>query len=522
MLFMIALFTYKQSSAQQFLTTIDGWNAYVHLPDDYADSVAKKYPVIIFIPGLGEVGTDPSKMLVYGPSKFVAEGHNMQFMVNGKLEKPIVISIQPAAAWPNAYVVNKRIDSIMRRFRVDPTRISGTGLSMGGWAWDNYVDGYDPIYTNRMAAVVAMSALEPDNTISNMRLYAQAGGKWWGFEGNMDLRKGDQVRDTMNKYITGAARYTLYSGGHCCWNDFYDPAYKENGESVYTWMLKQRKPGATFAIPEANAGNDSSIVTPASSLTLKGYGNDPVGNPINFAWTKIAGPASGTIANPASAQTNLSGLGVGTYQFELKVVNTLGGIGKDTITINNGNFILPIKLIDFTATEKPDHVLVQWKTLTEINSSHFIIERSTDGSLYTEIGRVNASGTSDGERTYQFNDGSPVAGLNFYRLVMVDNDGKSENSNVAKVEIKYAKNASVEVTSVSYVDGKLLLYVNSPKESRIAFFLADAIGRVVYRSTITVQAGTNELSQIIPSPKGLYYARIITDAKQVTKKVYNR
>src|SRR6476661_1322836 len=107
-LLLFALFSFKFSTAQQFLTTIDGWNAYVHLPNDYTDSVTKKYPVIIFVPGLGEVGTDPSKLLVYGPSKYVNEGHNMIFTVNGKVEKPIVISIQPASAWPTAYSLNRR------------------------------------------------------------------------------------------------------------------------------------------------------------------------------------------------------------------------------------------------------------------------------------------------------------------------------------------------------------------------------------------------------------------------------
>src|SRR5690606_24761570 len=100
----VSLFLFGWSShlsAQQYLTSIDGWNAYVHLPDEYNDSVGKQYPLILFIPGLGEIGTDPSKLLIYGPAKFIKEGHNMQFMVNGKLEKPIVISMQPSAAWPH-------------------------------------------------------------------------------------------------------------------------------------------------------------------------------------------------------------------------------------------------------------------------------------------------------------------------------------------------------------------------------------------------------------------------------------
>lgn len=126
------IFSFQTASAQQFLTQIDGWNAYVHLPDDYNDSVNKRYPLICFIPGTGETGTTASKLLTYGPSKFVAQGHNMQFMVNGKLEKPIVISLQPVNLWPNAWTINKKLDSVFARYRCDLQRINVTGLSMGG------------------------------------------------------------------------------------------------------------------------------------------------------------------------------------------------------------------------------------------------------------------------------------------------------------------------------------------------------------------------------------------------------
>ena len=522
MLFLISLFNCRQASAQQFLTTIDGWNAYVHLPDDYNDSVTKRYPLIIFIPGLGEVGTDPSKLLVYGPSKFLNEGYSMNFLVNGKIEKPIVISIQPASAWPTAYSLNRRIDSMLLRYRVDAQRISGTGLSMGAWAWDNYVDGYDPIYTNRMAAVVAMSAPEPDNTVSNMRLFAQGGAKWWGFEGNMDLRGGDKIRDTMNLYVPGSARYTLYNGNHCCWNSFYVPTYTENGESVYTWMLKQKRPGTTFAIPQANAGNDSVITAPVSSLTLTGSGNDPVGNPISFTWTKVSGPATGTITAPASAQTSLSGLGTGIYQFELKVINNMGGIGKDTITIKNGNSVLPVKLIELKAIEMADHISLQWKTNTEINSSRFIVERSTEGTSFSTIGTVAAAGNSSGDRFYQFNDVTATRGMNFYRLRMMDLDDSSAYSKVVNVDIKNIKLVPTIVSAATYVNSNLNLRIDSRVDKLISFTLTDPMGRVLYKSNIPLISGSNQVSKIIPSAKGIYYASFTDNDGRITKTILNQ
>ena len=117
------------SNAQQTLTTINGWNAYVHLPDDYNTST-KKYPVIVFISGLGEVGSNPADILVYGPARFISQGHDMKFMVNGIMQEPIVIAMQPPAAWPAPLYLNRQLDSIERRWRIDPNRLALTGFSM--------------------------------------------------------------------------------------------------------------------------------------------------------------------------------------------------------------------------------------------------------------------------------------------------------------------------------------------------------------------------------------------------------
>ena len=53
----------------QELIKVSGWNAYVHVPSDYEVNQTKNYPTIIFIPGLGEVGTDPNRLIQNGPGR---------------------------------------------------------------------------------------------------------------------------------------------------------------------------------------------------------------------------------------------------------------------------------------------------------------------------------------------------------------------------------------------------------------------------------------------------------------------
>ncbi len=330
LLTLLSLATFKVKA--QTLTSIDGWNAYVHLPADY-NTTTTTYPVIIFIAGIGEIGTNASAMLTYGPSKFIADGHNMQFNVNGVTEKPIVISIQPTAAWPSAAVLNRKIDAIVNGWRVNTNRVYLTGLSMGGWSWDNYVSTSQS-YANRIAAIVAMSA-PPPTTMANMSWLATAGGKWWGFEGTQDYRQMDVVRDVMNAAVPGSARYTKYSGGHCCWNTWYNPDWTENGESIYTWLLKQTK-GTSETVnqpPVANAGNDITITLPVSSVTLSGSGTDTDGSIVAYNWAKTAGPNQLTITNTNAAQTTVTNLAEGTYTFELTVTDNRGATAKDNMQV---------------------------------------------------------------------------------------------------------------------------------------------------------------------------------------------
>lgn len=510
----------QSAKAQQFLTQIDGWNAYVHLPAEYNDSVGKRYPLICFIPGTGECGTDASKLLNYGPSKFVAAGHKMEFTVNGKLEKPIVISLQPSALWPSAYTINRKLDSIFARYRIDLQRVNATGLSMGGWSWDNFVDNYSPVYTNKVTSIVSMSAPPPDNGYGNMKYFALAGGTLWAFEGNMDLRGLDQIRDTMNRAVASSARYTLYTGNHCCWNTFYDPAFMENGESIYTWMLKQKKALIQGAVsPQANAGSDSSLANVLPVVPLTGNGNDPNGLPISFAWSKISGPAAGSIANLTAMQTTTVGLITGVYKFELRVTNSRGLVGRDTVTIANGFGVLPVVLDQFTGKlDSKGAVKLDWKTRTEINASYFIVERSTDAQTYTPIGKINATGGSNGGK-YSLTDYLPENGANFYRLKMVDLDGSFEYSKIENITVKNKKSETVAITSVLSNNGSLQVNINSTEAKSIALQVMDATGKMVLNNNVPLNKGMNLLSRTLPLSSGVYHVSLVAGTEKITKTI---
>jgi Uncharacterized protein conserved in bacteria len=74
--------------------------------------------------------------------------------------------------------------------------------------------------------------------------------------------------------------------------------------------------------PVANAGNDTTIVSPASTVTLRGSGIDTDGTVTSYNWTKISG--SGAITSQTSATTTVTGLTTGTSIFQLIVTDNLG------------------------------------------------------------------------------------------------------------------------------------------------------------------------------------------------------
>lgn len=85
---------------------------------------------------------------------------------------------------------------------------------------------------------------------------------------------------------------------------------------------------------------------------------------------------------------------------------------------------LPLKLLSFNATKQSNSGLLNWTVSQQVNTASFTVERSTDGQSFNAIGTVAASGNDAGTKAYSYTDAKPISGTNYYRLKMVDIDGK--------------------------------------------------------------------------------------------------
>jgi hypothetical protein len=97
---------------------------------------------------------------------------------------------------------------------------------------------------------------------------------------------------------------------------------------------------------------------------------------------------------------------------------------------------LPVTLTRFTAVTEGRTVSLNWSTSEETNSDRFEIQRSTDGKKWGRIGTVASSGESKVLIDYSYVDSGPLAGINLYRLKIIDNDETFAYSTIRNVKME--------------------------------------------------------------------------------------
>ncbi len=438
-IFISSVLNFTSSFAQQSLVNINGWNAYVHLPWDYYSNPNATYPTIIFFPGTGEVGTNASLVIKYGPGANIAQGWNGNVKIGTDSVKFIVISLQPSALWPIETYIDTRIQTLKKMYRIDTKRLHLTGLSMGGWCGTTYVtaDNYGGPYNyaSQVATVVEVEGVRPDDNQPYPNLFdnfAKSGGRLLGFEQINDGRDTKTRVDRMNYTRANSAIFvpTSYgTGAHCCYDQFYGGNGTTAGkfildginQNMYEWMARNPAPTAspyTNISPVANAGADKSITLPANSVSLTGSGSDPDGTIASYLWKKISGPSSFTISNSTSSSTTVTSLVQGVYLFELKVTDNSGAIARDTmkITVNTGSNMPPV------ANAGPDKSITLPINYTTLAGSGTDPDGSIVNYKWTEISGPS-SGNIVNPTSASANIQNLVAGVYQFELLVTDNSG---------------------------------------------------------------------------------------------------
>jgi Secretion system C-terminal sorting domain len=199
-------------------------------------------------------------------------------------------------------------------------------------------------------------------------------------------------------------------------------------------------------------GNGSSTSTASflvSGPSLMIYDNSSVvvgnNNNVYNNWSGyMTAPGTGSTGSAQTSwSTNNNTLNCGSH-YPNKCANP-SVYGPATLSSGGttGANTLPVILVGFTAMLNSDRsVALSWNTEMEVNSSHFDIERSADGTVWNTIGTVEAVGNSSTETTYSYTDASPLTGTNYYRLKMVDLDNSYGYTNITVVRMTVVSNIS--------------------------------------------------------------------------------
>jgi predicted peptidase len=193
--------------------------AWLYLPPGYATSAAR-WPLVVFLHGSGERGTDLERVKTNGPPKLVARGTAYPFVLCSP-------QLEEGATWLPARLHALKL-ALQSRLRIDPSRVSATGLSLGGhgvWNWA-------AAYPDDLCAIAPVCGYgDPAAACRARQVPVRA------YHGDADtvvpLARQQACIDALRS-CGGQADFTVYRGvGHDAWTPAYDDP------ALAPWLVAQ-------------------------------------------------------------------------------------------------------------------------------------------------------------------------------------------------------------------------------------------------------------------------------------------
>ena len=182
---------------------------------------------------------------------------------------------------------------------------------------------------------------------------------------------------------------------------------------------------------------------------------------------------------------------------------------------------LPVSLMSFTANLlSGNKVQVDWATATEINNSHFIVERSIDGKYFSPVVKVNGNGTSSIVHNYSITDDVSNAGsIVYFRLQQIDIDAKSTYSNVVALRLK--KDNQIASVSPNPFTSYLNINMEWSKSEVITARIINIQGKEVVTKKLQVTKGVNNvrIDELSNLSSGSYFIQFISATERITQKI---
>lgn len=186
-----------------------------------------------------------------------------------------------------------------------------------------------------------------------------------------------------------------------------------------------------------------------------------------------------------------------------------GNIWFDNMYFHTGAPV-PVEMATFEAYEEGSANILKWSTSTELNNSHFEVERSVNGSDFIKIGTVEGNGTTYEVSNYLFTDAMPAL-KTYYRLRQVDTDGSYEYSEVLAVKREKISTNHVKMYPLP-VNTDLTIDYNAYTTDDVAIIVTNVTGQIVRTINTTAQQGFNQYTvNLSDLPSGSYFIQLRTN-----------
>ncbi len=197
----------------------------IYFPKEYEEQ-QKTWPLLLFLHGLGERGNNLELVKKHGPPKLVEQGKDFPF---------IIVSPQcpEDRIWQTPLSVeflDKVLNEVTKRHRVDEDRMYVTGLSLGGFgAWTLAL-----AYPDRFAAIAPICGggdPEKAERIKHLPVWVFHGAK----DAVVSIEQSQVMVDALER-VGGNIKFTVYpDAGHDVWTETY------NNPELYEWFLKHHR-----------------------------------------------------------------------------------------------------------------------------------------------------------------------------------------------------------------------------------------------------------------------------------------
>lgn len=157
--------------------------------------------------------------------------------------------------------------------------------------------------------------------------------------------------------------------------------------------------------------------------------------------------------------------------------------------------LLPVELSSFKAALEDCETIITWTTESETRVSHFELEQSNNGTAFSMLGRIDATGSPVQGASYAFTD-NQLTQVNYYRLKIVDLDGSVEYSEVFTVHADCASVVSISEIFPNPVKNELVfIRLNSSLNHEDAqIIVMDVLGETLIRTPVVINEGSNLFS----------------------------